>query len=208
MAISLKGRNFFALEDFTPEEIRYLLDLAIQLKKESKEHIKHQDYIGEDFLLLFEMNSTRTRCAFETSANDLGMGTTFLSNSHFGNTDHQHPTQMLADAMTLDEVWGRENYKGKTLCFIGRGGAVNSFSYGVMCAMLGMNFTYITSYMEMDEALEGLTAAEKATFRKFVPEGVVSPNWDTKMEKNCSRNTARNVNLLKRMISTRSRAWM
>lgn len=225
MAISLKGRNFFALEDFTPEEIRYLLDLAIQLKKESKEHIKHQEYIGEDFLLLFEMNSTRTRCAFETSANDLGMGTTFLSNSHFGNTetikdsmrvfsemysaigyrgakhstllemakdstipiingytDHQHPTQMLADAMTLDEVWGRENYKGKTLCFIGRGGAVNSFSYGVMCAMLGMNFTYITSYMEMDEALEGLTAAEKATFRKFVPEGVVSPNWDTKMD--------------------------
>ena len=88
MAISLKGRNFFALEDFTPEEIRYLLDLAIRLKKESREHIKHQDYIGEDFLLLFEMNSTRTRCAFETSANDLGMGTTFLSNSHFGNTEY------------------------------------------------------------------------------------------------------------------------
>ena len=87
MAISLKGRNFFALEDFTPEEIRYLLDLAIRLKKESREHIRHQDYIGEDFLLLFEMNSTRTRCAFETSANDLGMGTTFLSNSHFGNTE-------------------------------------------------------------------------------------------------------------------------
>lgn len=225
MAISLKGRNFFALEDFTPEEIRYLLDLAIQLKKESKEHIKHQDYIGEDFLLLFEMNSTRTRCAFETSANDLGMGTTFLSNSHFGKTetvkdsmrvfsemysaigyrgakhstllemakdstipiingytDHQHPTQMLADTMTLDEVWGRENYKGKTLCFIGRGGAVNSFSYGVMCAMLGMNFTYITSYMGMDEALDGLTAAERTAFRQYVPEGVVSPNWDTKMD--------------------------
>ena len=107
MAISLKGRNFFALEDFTPEEIRYLLDLAIQLKKESKEHIKHQDYIGEDFLLLFEMNSTRTRCAFETSANDLGMGTTFLSNSHFGNTE------TIKDSMRVfSEMYSAIGYRG------------------------------------------------------------------------------------------------
>lgn len=225
MAISLKGRNFFALEDFTPEEIRYLLDLALELKEKDKKHNVHQDFIGRNFLMLFEMNSTRTRCAFETSACDLGMGTTFLSNSHFGNTetikdsmrvfsgmysaigyrgakhstllemakdstipiingytDHQHPTQMLADAMTLDEVWGREGYKGKTLCFIGRGGAVNSFSYGVMCAMLGMNFTYITSYMDFDDAMSQLTPAQQDLFYQFAPKGVVSPNWNTKMD--------------------------
>lgn len=193
------------------------------MKEESREHIKHRDYIREDFLLLFGMDSTRTRCAFETSANDLGMGTTFLSNSHFGNTgtirnsvgvfsemystvgyrgtkhntllemaknnavpiingytDRQHPIQILTDAMTLDEVWGRENYKGKTLCFIGRDGAANSFSYGVMYAMLGMGFAHITSYVGMDEALERLTAAEGTTFHKFVPEDVVSPSWGTK----------------------------
>ena len=57
-------------------------------------------------------------------------------------------------------------------------------------AMLGMNFTYITSYMGMDEALDGLTAAERTAFRQYVPEGVVSPNWDTKMDaerENCRR---------------------
>ena len=176
---SFKGKHFLALEDFTPEQIRYLIDLAEELKAEKKAHVNQKVLDGRDLLLLFEMNSTRTRCAFETSGCDLGMGTTFLSNSHFGATetvkdsmrvfsgmydcigyrgakhstlkqmaeysdipiingytDHQHPTQMLADLMTLDEVWGREGYKGKTLCFIGRGGAVNSFSYGVLCAMM------------------------------------------------------------------------
>lgn len=225
MTISLKGRNFLALEDFTPEEIRFLLDEALKLKEEKKNGKTHQNFPGKNLLMLFEMNSTRTRCAFETSGCDLGMGTTFLSNSHFGDTetikdsmrvfssmydvigyrgakhstlaemtsyssipiingytDHQHPTQMLADAMTLDEAWGREKYKGKTLCFIGRGGAVNSFSYGVICAMLGMNFTYVTSYMELDEALDGLTKAQRDLFHQFVPEGEVSPNWNTKMD--------------------------
>lgn len=225
MSISLKGRNFLALEDFTPEEIRYLLDLSLELKAEKKNGVNQQEFTGQNMLMLFEMNSTRTRCAFETSACDLGMGTTFLSNSHFGDTetvkdsmrvfssmydviayrgakhstllemikdstipvingytDHQHPTQMLADFMTLDEVWGREGYKGKTVCFIGRGGAVNSFSYAVICAMLGVNFTYVTSYMGLDEALDGLTEAQRELFHSFVPKGVVSPNWNTKMD--------------------------
>lgn len=225
MTVSIKDRHFLALEDFTPEEIRYLLDLALQLKEEKNAGKSQQEHIGKNLLMLFEMNSTRTRCAFETSGCDLGMGTTFLSNSHFGDTetikdslrvfssmynvigyrgakhstllemtkhssipiinaytDHQHPTQMLADAMTLDEIWGREGYKGKTLCFIGRGGAVNSFSYGVICAMLGMNFTYITSYMELDEAMDGLTQGQRDLFHQFVPEGEISPNWNTKMD--------------------------
>lgn len=224
MMISLKGRNFLACEDFTPDEIRYLLDLALKLKEEKKNKLDQREFIGRNLLMLFQMNSTRTRCSFETAGNDLGMGTTFLSNSHFGNTetikdsmrvfssiydvigyrgakhsdllemakestipiingytDHQHPTQMLADAMTLMEVWGKDNLKGKTICFIGRGGAVNSFSYGVIAALLGMNFTYITSYMEYDEALSMLSPAQLKLYRKFVPEGSVNENWNTEM---------------------------
>ena len=222
---SFKGKHFLALEDFTPEQIRYLIDLAEELKAERKAHKSQKVLEGRDLLLLFEMKSTRTRCAFETSGCDLGLGTTFLSNSHFGATetvkdsmrvfsgmydcigyrgakhstlkqmaaysdipiingytDHQHPTQMLADLMTLDEVWGREGYLGKTLCFIGRGGAVNSFSYGVLCAIMGMNFVYITSDMELDDAVAGLSPAEQETFYKFSPKGVVSPNWNTTMD--------------------------
>ena len=182
--------------------------------------MNQQKNIGKNMLMLFEMESTRTRCAFETSAQDLGMGTTYLSNSHFGAketikdsmrvfsemydviayrgkahdqlvemaaesdipiingyTMHEHPTQMLADFMTLDEVWGREGYRGKTFTYIGRGGACCAFSYAVACAMLGMNFRFITSYMTLDEALELLTPEERAAFRREVPEGAKIDGW-------------------------------
>lgn len=217
---SLKGRHFLALEDFTPEEIRYLLDLSARLKKEKKARVNQQKNIGENMLMLFEMESTRTRCAFETSAQDLGMGTTYLSNSHFGSketikdsmrvfsemydviayrgkeheqlvqmaaeseipiingyTMHEHPTQMLADFLTLDEVYGREGYRGKTFTYIGRGGACCAFSYAVACAMLGMNFRFITSYMTLEEAVSLLTPEEQELFRREVPAGTRVDGW-------------------------------
>lgn len=217
---SLKGKHFLTLEECTPEQLRHLLDLSAKLKKEKKEGVNQQKSIGKNMLMLFEMESTRTRCAFETSAQDLGMGTTYLSNSHFGAketikdsmrvfsemydviayrgkdheqlvemaaesaipiingyTMHEHPTQMLADFMTLDEVWGREGYRGKTFTYIGRGGACCAFSYAVACAMLGMNFRFITSYMTLEESLELLTPEERVAFRREVPEGAKLDGW-------------------------------
>lgn len=224
MQNSFAGKHFLTLEDYTPEDLRYLLDLALRLKKEKKDHVDQRKCIGDNMLMLFEMESTRTRCAFETSAQDLGMGTTYLSNSHFGTketikdsmrvfssmydviayrgkdhkqllemakestipiingyTMHEHPTQMLADFMTLDEVYGREGYKGKTFVYIGRGGACCAFSYAVACAMLGMNFKFITSFMSLEEAVSRLTPEEQKTFYEEVPEGTHIDGWSGAM---------------------------
>lgn len=224
MQNNFAGKHFLTLEDYTPEDLRYLLDLALRLKKEKKDHVDQRKCIGDNMLMLFEMESTRTRCAFETSAQDLGMGTTYLSNSHFGTketikdsmrvfssmydviayrgkdhkqllemakestipiingyTMHEHPTQMLADFMTLDEVYGREGYKGKTFVYIGRGGACCAFSYAVACAMLGMNFKFITSFMSLEEAVSRLTPEEQKTFYKEVPEGTHIDGWSGAM---------------------------
>lgn len=224
MQNNFAGKHFLTLEDYTPEDLRYLLDLALRLKKEKKDHVDQRKCIGDNMLMLFEMESTRTRCAFETSAQDLGMGTTYLSNSHFGTketikdsmrvfssmydviayrgkdhkqllemakestipiingyTMHEHPTQMLADFMTLDEVYGREGYKGKTFVYIGRGGACCAFSYAVACAMLGMNFKFITSFMSLEEAVSRLTPEEQKTFYEEVPEGTHLDGWSGAM---------------------------
>lgn len=224
MQNNFAGKHFLTLEDYTPEDLRYLLDLALHLKKEKKDHVDQRKCIGDNMLMLFEMESTRTRCAFETSAQDLGMGTTYLSNSHFGTketikdsmrvfssmydviayrgkdhkqllemakestipiingyTMHEHPTQMLADFMTLDEVYGREGYKGKTFVYIGRGGACCAFSYAVACAMLGMNFKFITSFMSLEEAVSRLTPEEQKTFYEEVPEGTHIDGWSGAM---------------------------
>lgn len=224
MQNNFAGKHFLTLEDYTPEDLRYLLDLALRLKKEKKDHVDQRKCIGDNMLMLFEMESTRTRCAFETSAQDLGMGTTYLSNSHFGTketikdsmrvfssmydviayrgkdhkqllemakestipiingyTMHEHPTQMLADFMTLDEVYGREGYKGKTFVYIGRGGACCAFSYAVACAMLGMNFKFITSFMSLEEAVSRLTPEEQKTFYEEVPESTHIDGWSGAM---------------------------
>lgn len=186
MAINLRGKNFIALEELTPSQVRYLLDLAHQLKAEKMAGIDQKRFIGKNLLMLFEMGSTRTRCAFETSAADLGMGSTYLANSHFGVketvkdsmrvftamydaivyrgekheaivemakdcgiplingfTVYQHPTQMLADFMTLEEIWGRNGFRDKTFCFVGNGTCGVAMSYAVTCAILGMNFRFV-----------------------------------------------------------------
>ena len=74
----LKGRDFLKLLDFTPEEIAYLLDLAADLKEKKKKGIPVDTLRGKNVALIFEKTSTRTRCAFEVAAHDLGMGTTYL----------------------------------------------------------------------------------------------------------------------------------
>ena len=76
--MDLKGRHFLKLLDFTPEEIGYLLDLAAELKEKKRNHIPHRLHEGKSVALIFEKTSTRTRCAFEVAAADLGMHPTYL----------------------------------------------------------------------------------------------------------------------------------
>ena len=79
--MNLKGRNFLTLKDFTPEEITYLLDLASDLKEKKKNGVPVDYYKGKNVALIFEKTSTRTRCAFEVAAHDMGMGSTYLDPS-------------------------------------------------------------------------------------------------------------------------------
>ena len=76
--MNLSKRNFLTLLDYTPEEIRYLLDLAKDFKNKKRLGIPHRYLEGKNIVLLFEKTSTRTRCAFEVAGLDLGMGVTYL----------------------------------------------------------------------------------------------------------------------------------
>lgn len=186
MSTNLKNKSFITMEQLTPTNLRALIDLAHNLKGEKKRGIDQRKFYGKNLLMLFQLGSTRTRCAFETSANDLGMGTTFLSNSHFGTketiedsievfnsmydcivyrghsheeleelvkyasipvingfTPYEHPTQMLADLMTLEEEWGRNGFRNKTFVYIGNGFNGVARSYAVTCALANMNFRFV-----------------------------------------------------------------
>ena len=183
MGINIRGRSFLTLLDFTPGEINYLLDLSDEFKRMKNNGIEHKWLTGKQVVLLFEKTSTRTRCAFEVGARDLGMGVTFLDpgSSQMGKkesladtakvlgrmydgieyrgfkqsvvedlarysgvpvwnglTDDFHPTQMLADIMTVREEFG--DVRGRKLTFFGdaRNNVANSLM--VVCAMLGMHF--------------------------------------------------------------------
>ena len=90
--MNLKGRNFLTLKDYTEEEITYLLDLAAELKEKKKKGILVDTLKGKNVALIFEKTSTRTRCAFEVAAHDLGMGSTYLdpSGSQIGKKESLH----------------------------------------------------------------------------------------------------------------------
>lgn len=182
MPINLKGRSFLTLKDYTPQEIRYLLDLAHDLKAKKRAGIKGDLLQGKNIVLLFEKTSTRTRCAFETAAYDEGGNVTFLSNSQMGKkesiedtarvlgrfydgiefrgfkqetvetlakysgvpvwnglTDVDHPTQVLADLMTIEEHINKPLNKVK-MVFVGD--IRNNMSYALMygAAKMGMHF--------------------------------------------------------------------
>ena len=181
--MDLKGRNFLTLKDFTPEEITYLLDLAADLKEKKKNGVPVDHYHGKNIALIFEKTSTRTRCAFEVAAHDMGMGTTYLdpSGSQIGKkesiedtarvlgrmydgieyrgfgqeivedlakyagvpvwnglTNEYHPTQMLADMLTIQENFGR--LKGIKLVYMGDARYNMGNSYMIACAKMGMDF--------------------------------------------------------------------
>ena len=184
----LKGRDFLKLLDFTPEEIAYLLDLAADLKEKKKKGIPVDTLRGKNVALIFEKTSTRTRCAFEVAAHDLGMGTTYLdpAGSQIGKkesiadtarvlsgmfegieyrgfgqdiveelakyakvpvwnglTNEFHPTQMLADLLTIREQFG--TLKGIKLVYMGDARYNMGNSLMVACAKLGMDFVACTS---------------------------------------------------------------
>ena len=184
MPVNLRGRNFLKLLDYTPAEIRYLLDLAAEFKRMKRNGVPHRYLEGKNIVLLFEKTSTRTRCSFEVAGMDLGCGVTYLDpgSSQMGKkesiadtarvlgrmydgieyrgfdqslvdelakyagvpvwnglTTQFHPTQMLADVLTIEENLG--TVKGKNFTFMGdaRNNVANSLM--VVSAKLGMNFT-------------------------------------------------------------------
>ena len=99
--MDLKGRDFLTLKDFTPEEIEYLVDLAACLKTRKKAGIVERDMRGKNVALIFEKTSTRTRCAFEVAAHDMGMGTTYLdpSGSQIGKKESIADTARVLSRM-------------------------------------------------------------------------------------------------------------
>ena len=184
MGVNLKGRSFLTLMDFTPEEIRYLLDLAKDLKAKKKAGIKGTLLAGKNIVLLFEKTSTRTRCSFEVAAMDEGGGVTYLDSKSSqmgkkesiadtakvlgrffdgieyrgfsqetvealakysgvpvwnGLTDVDHPTQILADIMTIEEHISKPLNEVKVV-FVGdiRNNMAYAWMYG--CAKMGMKF--------------------------------------------------------------------
>ena len=107
--MDLKGRDFLTLKDFTPEEIEYLVELAADLKARKKAGIVERDMRGKNVALIFEKTSTRTRCAFEVAAHDMGMGTTYLdpSGSQIGKKES------IADtARVLSRMFDGIEYRG------------------------------------------------------------------------------------------------
>lgn len=181
--MNLKGRHFLTLKDYTPEEITYLLDLSADLKDKKKKGVLTDKLRGKNVALIFEKTSTRTRCAFEVAAHDLGMGTTYLdpSGSQIGKkesiadtarvlgrmyegieyrgfgqeiveelarhagvpvwnglTNEDHPTQMLADLLTIREHLGR--LKGVKLVYMGDARYNMGNSLMIACAKMGMHF--------------------------------------------------------------------
>lgn len=184
MSVNLQNRHFLKLLDFTPEEIKYLLDLAAGLKKEKKEGSEVQRLKGKNIALIFEKSSTRTRCAFEVAAFDQGASVTYLgpSGSQIGQkesmkdtarvlgrmydgieyrgygqsiveelaqyagvpvwnglTNEFHPTQILADLMTMIEHCDKPLNR-ISFCYLGDARYNMGNSLLVGAAKMGMDF--------------------------------------------------------------------
>lgn len=186
MPINLKGRSLLTLKDFTPEEIKYLLDLSKDLKSKKRMGIKGELLKGKNIVLIFEKTSTRTRCAFEVAAYDEGANVTYLTNSQMGKkesiedtarvlgrfydgiefrgfkqetveilakysgvpvwnglTDEDHPTQVLADFLTIIENFDKPLNKIKFVYIgDGRNNMANALMIGA--SKMGMDFVIIS----------------------------------------------------------------
>lgn len=181
---SFKGRSLLTLKDYSPAEIRELLDIAVRVKEERLKKKRYQRFQGYTLALIFEKRSTRTRCAFETAFGEEGGHPVFLSTGDIqlgakesiedtarvlgrmfdavqfrgfsqkmvetlaehsgipvynGLTDDFHPTQALADLMTVEESFG--GLEGRNLCFVGDGRNNVAISLMIGCAKMGVNFT-------------------------------------------------------------------
>ena len=181
--LNLKGKSFLALKDFSPRQIRLMLDTAIQLKKNKYAGVANRIHEGKNIALLFEKTSTRTRCAFVTGAHDLGIHAEYLGKDDIqlgkkesvedtakvlgrmfdgiefrgfdhktveilaehsgvpvwnGLTDKFHPTQGLADLMTIEENLGF--LKGARLAYVGdgRNNVANTLMFA--SALMGLDF--------------------------------------------------------------------
>ena len=214
---SMKGQNFLKLLDLTPAQIEGLLDLAAELKAQKKAGVPHKLCQGKNIVLLFEKDSTRTRCAFEVAGADLGMSVTYLgpSGSQMGKkesiadtarvlgrmydgieyrgfgqeivetlakfsgvpvwnglTNEFHPTQILADFLTVREHFG--SLKGKKLVYCGDARFNMGNSLMVGCAKLGMHFVACApeSYFPSPELIETCraVAAETGAVLEFVTD--------------------------------------
>ncbi|MFV8290908.1 ornithine carbamoyltransferase [Aerococcus viridans] len=186
--MNLQNKNFLKLLDYTSEEIEFLIDFALHLKKLKKANIPHEYLKGQNIALLFEKSSTRTRAAFTVAVNDLGghpeylgandiqlgkkesvidtakvLGSMFdgieyrgfdqnaveLLGAHAGVpvwnglTDTWHPTQMIADFMTIKEIFGC--LKGHHLVYLGDGRNNMANSLMIAGAKLGVDITIATS---------------------------------------------------------------
>ena len=184
MPVNVRGRSFLKLLDYSPAEIRYLLDLAKDFKRLKRSGTPHRYLEGKNIVLLFEKTSTRTRCSFEVAGHDLGMGVTYLDpgSSQMGKkesiadtarvlgrmydgieyrgfdqdlvetlaqyagvpvwnglTDQFHPTQMLADLLTMEEKFGY--LKGLRFTYMGDARNNMGNSLMVACAKMGIHFT-------------------------------------------------------------------
>ncbi len=184
MSVNLHHRSFLKLLDFSPEEIRFLLDLSIEMKKAKHDGIEKPLLNGKNIALIFEKTSTRTRCAFEVAAFDQGAHVTYLDpvSSQMGHkesvkdtarvlgrmydaieyrgfgqdivetlaeysgvpvwnglTDEFHPTQVLADLMTMIEHIDKPLHQIK-FCYLGdaRNNMGNSLMVG--SAKMGIDF--------------------------------------------------------------------
>ena len=183
MELNLKGKSFLKLLDFSPNQIKGLIDLAADLKDKKKKGIPHRYFEGKNIALIFEKTSTRTRCSFEVAASDLGIHPVYLDpkSSQIGAkesikdtarvlgrmfdgieyrgygqeiveslakysgvpvwnglTNEFHPTQILADFLTITEHCG--SLKSKKLVYMGDARYNMGNSLMVGCAKMGMDF--------------------------------------------------------------------
>ena len=183
VATALRGRHFLTLTDYSADEIRYLVDLSAELKAAKRAGTEEQQLAGKEIALIFEKDSTRTRCAFEVAAYDQGAHVTFIgpSGSHMGHketvkdtarvlgrmydaieyrgfgesvadelaqwagvpvynglTDEWHPTQMLADFLTMREHLAKP-YEEMAFCYLGDARFNMANSYLIVGAKLGMD---------------------------------------------------------------------
>ncbi len=219
--MSLKNKDFLKLLDFTTDEINYLLDLSAELKAKKKAGEPHRMCEGKGIALIFEKTSTRTRCAFEVAAADLGMHPTYLDPSgsqigkkesiadtarvlsrmydaieyrgfgqeivedlakysdvpvYNGLTNEFHPTQILADFLTIKEHCG--DLKGKKLVYMGDARYNMGNSLMVGCAKMGMHFVACApkKYFPNDELVKECMAVAETTgaILEFIEDPMVA----------------------------------